>query len=77
MLGSKVRDTLSGFEGIVTGTAQYLHSAEQVLIQPTGLKDCHPISPVWFNVNRIEVIVHESKPGFMMKGLLKCDSSPS
>lgn len=32
-LGSKVRDSVTKFEGLVTGRAQYLHGVDQALIE--------------------------------------------
>lgn len=39
VLGKKVKDTITGFEGIATGIAFYLNGCTRVCIQPRHLKD--------------------------------------
>ena len=38
-LGDRVKDTISGFEGIVTGKAEYLYGCMQILVQPESLQE--------------------------------------
>ena len=38
-LGDRLRDKISGFEGIATVRAQYLNGCEQYLLKPQGLKE--------------------------------------
>lgn len=66
LLGSTVKDRISGFEGTVIGEAQYLYAMETVLVQPPGLNDCKPMDAVWFVTERVEVLKRESKVGFKM-----------
>lgn len=66
LLGSFVRDSISGFEGTVIGEAYYLYTAPQVQIAPAGLYNSQPIQPLWFDVDRLEIIIREAKTGFMM-----------
>jgi len=52
-LGSKVKDTISGFEGIVVGRAEYLYGCVQILVQPEGLKeDGQPVASRWMDEQR-------------------------
>lgn len=66
LLGSVVRDRISGFEGMVIGEAQYLYAMEQVLVLPSGLNDCKPMEAVWFVTERVDILKRENKVGFMM-----------
>ncbi len=54
MLGSTVRDRITGFSGVVTGVVMYLTGCEQVLVAPPSkdgeFKDAH-----WFDLQRVEV----------------------
>lgn len=54
-LGSKVRDKVTGFEGICTGRASYIYGCDQYNIVPQAeagkISDTH-----WFDEGRIEVI---------------------
>jgi hypothetical protein len=55
-LGSKVKDTITGFQGIATGRAEYLLADPSVLVEaPVGADnksvDC------WIKESRLEVVV--------------------
>lgn len=39
ILGKKVKDVVTGFEGIAVGIAHYLNGCTRICIQPRGLKD--------------------------------------
>ena len=54
-LGSTVKDTITGFTGIVTGRCEYITGCAQVLVQPQmstagDLKDAR-----WYDEPRLEV----------------------
>lgn len=55
-LGDFVRDALTGFEGTVTGIADYLTGCSQASVQPGVVKDGALSSAVWFDVDRLQVI---------------------
>ena len=55
-LGDRARDTITGFEGIVTSIAKNLHGCNSILIKPTELKDGIPIDSFWFDELRIKTI---------------------
>jgi hypothetical protein len=69
-LGQKARDKVTGFEGIITGRAQYLYGCDQYCIVPPA-KDGKIGSAEWFDEGRIEVVgrgilpkdVRAEKPG--------------
>ena len=57
-LGDRVRDKLTGFEGIATGMIQYLTGCDQILINPCKVKkdDGKLFSSEWFDNTRVEVV---------------------
>ena len=56
-LGSKVRDPISGFQGVATMRNAHLHSTAQIGVEAQILdKDSKPIPAVWFEEARLEVI---------------------
>jgi hypothetical protein len=54
----KVKDMITGFEGIVTGHADYVTGCDQYLVQPPVEKDKPGgfIEPRWFDEKRLEII---------------------
>jgi len=60
-LGDRVKDTLTGFEGILVGKTEWLYGCIRVSIEPTELKDGKRIEPDWFDEQRV-VRVKKSKP---------------
>lgn len=55
-LGDRAKDTLTGFEGIVVGTCQYLTGCDQALLKPQKRKDDGSmLAGEWFDVQRLEV----------------------
>lgn len=58
-LGCYVRDTITGFEGIATGRAEYMFGCAQLVITPDRLGPDGKIIPgEWFDEQRV-VIVEE------------------
>lgn len=55
-LGSKVRDTLTGFTGIATGRAEFLYGCVKIQITPDKLVGGKPVDPELFDEQRVEVI---------------------
>jgi hypothetical protein len=69
VLGSKVKDSISGFKGIATGRCEYLYGCAQILIQAERLnKDGSKMDGEWIDEQRIEVIA-------VMKPKISKDSS--
>jgi len=55
VLGSKAKDVITGFTGIVTGRAQYLTGCDQYIIAQPATKE--GVCPTcWFDENRLEVL---------------------
>jgi hypothetical protein len=55
-LGIKVKDKITGFEGIVTGFVTYLSGCNQSLVVPPVDKDGKVVEGVWFDVQRLDRI---------------------
>ncbi len=54
-LGRKVRDKVSGFEGIVTGRAEYLYTTPTVQVTPEAVgSDGKLIGSVWLEEAQLE-----------------------
>lgn len=58
-LGQKVQDKITGFEGVVTGRAEFLTGCTQcVVVPPVDKKGAHR-EAVWFDEQRLVVISRE------------------
>lgn len=55
-LGDRVRDKISGFQGIVTGRTEYLNGCARVVIEPEELHDGQIIESRYFDEQQIQVI---------------------
>ena len=56
LLGNKVKDLITGFEGIATGKCIYLNGCVQYLVQPTKLKDGQEVKPKWIDIQQLEFV---------------------
>lgn len=54
-LGRKARDKITGFEGVITGRAQYLTGCDQYVLVP-GIKDGQLQKSEWFDEGRLVVL---------------------
>jgi len=56
-LGSVVRDTITGYEGTVTGRAEYLFGCVRCLVEANGLKDDGaPKGELWIDEQRLVTV---------------------
>lgn len=55
-LGSKVRDSISGFTGIATGRSDFQYGCSRILIEPSELHDGKPVEGHWFDEQRVELV---------------------
>lgn len=62
LLGSRVKDRVTGFEGIATGRCEYLSGCVQILIKPEQGKDKTMPEGHWIDIDVVDVVG---------KGLLK------
>ncbi len=60
-LGQKVKDNITGFEGIATGKTEWLFGCSRYCVEPQELKDGKPVEAVWFDEQRLEIIA-DTKP---------------
>lgn len=61
MLGKKVKDTISGFEGIVIEEIKYLNGCIQYKIQPRCKEDGKFIGGKWFDVQQLQIFKTKEK----------------
>lgn len=54
-LGDRVTDTITGFEGAVTGIADYITGCRQCCVQPSA-KDGKFEEARWFDDDRLDVL---------------------
>ena len=55
-LGVKVKDKISGFEGVVTGSVKYLSGCNQALVISKVGADGRMGEPVWFDWQRLDIV---------------------
>lgn len=55
-LGDKVRDIVSGYEGIVIGVTHYLHGCTVCGVKSQGLHDGKPVSTQWFDMPQLKTV---------------------
>jgi hypothetical protein len=55
-LGDEVRDTITGFTGVVIAEHKWLHGCRRLSVQPRELKDGKPIEHQTFDEPQLEVV---------------------
>ena len=55
-LGDKVRDRVTGFEGVVIGGTQWHTGCTTYGVKPLALKDSAPIDAVWIDEIQLEIV---------------------
>jgi hypothetical protein len=55
-LGDVVRDSITGFQGVVIGTTQWIHGCIRLTIQPQELKDGRPIEVGTFDEPQLVLV---------------------
>ncbi len=61
-LGNKVKDTVTGFEGITIARIDYLHGCCQWCVKSQALHEGKPISGVYFDEPLLEVLEPSGVP---------------
>lgn len=56
VLGSKVRDRVTGFKGIAVAKNEWMNGCKRIAIQSDTLKDGKPLDVEWVDIQQIEVI---------------------
>jgi len=59
-LGDKVRDIVTGFEGIAVAKIEYLNGCIRYEVQPETCKDGKPIDSLWIDIQQL-VVTEERK----------------
>lgn len=52
-LGEKVKDTVTGFSGIVTARTEWLNGCKRYGVQSQKLKDNKPLDQQWFDEEQL------------------------
>lgn len=55
-LGARVKDKITGFQGIVVARSEYLHGCWRVCIQPEELQEGKIAEAHWFDEPQVELI---------------------
>ena len=62
-LGSKVRDSITGFEGVAVSVVTFLYGCTRIGIEPEKLDDKGtPIEMQYFDEQRVEVVKEQKAP---------------
>ncbi len=61
-LGSKAKDTVTGFKGLLIGRTVWVSGDVNYTIEPTELHQGQPIKAHSFDANRIEIIERKAPP---------------
>jgi len=68
LLGSKVRDPISGEKGTCTGRALYLNGCVRVLVEPEqSLTANYRLEEFWTDENRVEILTEAAAPVDMQR----------
>lgn len=63
-LGTRAKDRLTGFTGVIVGITQWLGGCVRYGIQAQKLKDEKPVDVEWFDDHRVEpIFVKKEKKG--------------
>lgn len=79
-LGDRVRDTVSGFEGIALARMEAIHEATQFRVHPTELATDGKIKDsVWLDETRLKVIKASDGrvAGFLRREVKQCTTPQS
>lgn len=55
-LGDQVKDTITGFDGIVVAITNWLNGCRRITIQPKALHEGKPIESQTFDENQLSVV---------------------
>lgn len=58
-LGQRVRDRISGLEGIVIGRMEYLYGCTRIAVQPQDVKDGKPVESTFVDEPQLELLGDE------------------
>ena len=55
-LGDRVRDRVTGFEGVITVASKHLFGCTQFAVKSPEVKDGKPIDAQWFDEGGLEIV---------------------
>lgn len=61
-LGQKVRDTITGMEGIAVGRTVWLNGCIRISVQSQMLKDGVPLDQQWIDEPQLQVVEETAAP---------------
>lgn len=67
-LGDRVKDSITGFEGIVTLRSQWLNNCNTYGVQPTELKDGTPQERQHFDEPQLSLVKEKVAPSSSLTG---------
>ena len=59
-LGDRVKDVISGQEGIVYGISDFLYGCRRVAVSPEETKDSNPVNNFWVDEPQLKVLQKEA-----------------
>ena len=68
-LGDKVKDVVTGFEGVAMAKIEYITGCVRYEVLPDKLKEGKPMDSVWIDVSQLTIV----KQGFKMRDLFNVD----
>lgn len=67
-LGMRVKDQVTGFEGIASARTEYLYGCIRIAVQSTELKDGKPVDAQWFDEAQLSEVQKEIAPAITTTG---------
>ena len=62
-LGDRVRDKISGLQGIVVGDTKWLYGCRRITVQPEKAKDNKPVEKLNLTLDKTGVLLLNAVPG--------------
>ena len=74
--GDQVREMVTGFTGIITGSVYYLTGCNQYLVTAKQKDEFSEASTVWYDEGRLEYIDNQITPEMVEAEAPGCDRKP-
>jgi hypothetical protein len=55
-LGDRVKDSITGFQGIVVIVSEYLQGCRRIVVQPEALHEGKPVEPQYFDEPQLVLV---------------------
>lgn len=73
-LGDKVKDTITGYKGIVVAFTTWLNKCRRLTVQSEELKDGKPIDAHVFDIEQLELVKKGKQPAKAFTGGGRADT---